>query len=161
MTTYEAGNGNKLSIIRSSDAREQSVQHERIAAENIMPGQLVTPTTQNGNEAYAVYDGTVADDDYHIAVEARGRGMDAQTDSGYPADDLVKARESTGAGEFNLSLAAGETVTDGDALVANASGRLTAYVSADDAVTDIVAHAAEDADLSGATDPALVAVNME
>lgn len=155
---YEAGNGEKLSIVRWG--RDEFAQHERQATEQILPGQAVTPTTDgDGNRAYALHDGT-ADDPHYVALEARQRGMDAQTTDGYPVDDMVIAVDGAGAG-LNLRVQAGETLTEGDALVIASDGNYAAYVSADDSVTDIVGHAAEDADLSGNSDPELVAVNLE
>lgn len=160
---FEAGGGNTLAIVRSDDAREQSVHHERAAASNIFPGQAVAPGVDGETKTYDHHPGDVQVDDYHIAVEARSRGMDAQTDDGYPVDDEVKARDPSGAGGFNLRVAAGENISETDAIVPDpgGTGNHIAYVQADHDATNIVGHAAEDADLSGNDDPGLVAVDMQ
>lgn len=162
---HEAGSGNKLAIVRSDDAREQSVQHERAAASNIYPGQAVAPGVDGETATYDFHGGDTQVADYHVAVEARGRGMDAQTSDGYPVDDEVKARDPSGAGGFNLRVAAGETVTETDAIIPDPAGTGDHLVY-DSAVTEhapenIVAHAIEDVDLSGASSPGLVAVDMQ
>lgn len=159
MTTYHAGGEDKLRVDRNHDSRKESVQYERRAAATILPGKIVTPTTDADGETYSLHDGTAADD-VHVALEARGRGMNANDDTGYMVDDLVYGRDASG-GSFNLRVADGEDVTETDPLVIDTSGNLAVYVSADDDVTDVVGHAAEDADLTSASDPELVEVDME
>lgn len=159
VNSYEAGGGNTLSVVRHG--WDTFTQHEREATEQIMPGQVVTPTVTAGDETYelAAAGGEVA---YHVAIEARGRGMDANTDDGYPVEDMVKAVKPAGGEGLRLMLANNETVTEGAALVVDGSGNVAQYVSADDDKVDIIGYAAEDLDLSpGSVGASLLAVNME
>lgn len=164
MSTYSAGGGKKLGIIRHG--RELMERFERIGTTAvIMPGDSVEVTSDaNGDPAFQPHTGSVPENEVYVAVEARQRGMDAQTDTGYKADeDLVIAVKASGGG-LNLTLSDGETVTEGDALVVDPSnnGQHVAYVAASHAVDDIVAYAAEDLDLSGgAAETGLVAAEME
>lgn len=161
MTTYKAGGGDKLGVIRHG--RDLLEQHERMATgADLFPGDaLMTTTDANGNEAFTHHDGANTTD-YYVAVEARQRGMDAQTTTGYVADDDLCIAVRPSGGGLNVSLAAGETASEGDALVVGANGAHTVFDGAGgDVAADIVAYADEDLDLSGATDPALVGAEME
>ena len=115
MSDYEAGGGKKLGVVRYG--RDLMETHERIATgSNILPGMAVMKTTDgNGDPAFTPHDGS-ASTELYVAVEARGRGMDAQDDTGYVADsDYVKAVRPAGGG-LNLLVTAGENISDGDPL---------------------------------------------
>lgn len=158
MTDYVAGGGKKLGIIRYG--RERMDQYERQATETIMPGQAVERTTDaNGDPAFQRHTGTDAKDVY-VAVEARGRGMDAQTTEGYKQGEMVIAVRPAGGG-LNLLVSDGENVTDGDPLVVNDATAGEFIVQTTEPVAAITAHAAEDEDLSGATDAGLVKAEAE
>lgn len=159
---FTAGGGNRLGIVRYG--REEMTQYERTAdpsGSNILPGDALMATTDgNGNPVFAHHDGTATKDVY-VAVEARGRGMDAQTDTGYVAgEDSVKAVRASGGG-LHLRLAAGETVTDGDPLVVNGAADGTWAAESGEGAVAVEAHASEDLDLSGASEPELLKTEVE
>jgi len=146
---FTAGGGKTLGIIRYG--REEMNQTERIAGDDIYPGQaLQVGTDEEGSRTFEHHDG--GEKTVYVAVEARGRGMDAQTDDPYAeGEDYVIAVRASGGG-LNLMVADGENVEDGDALVPDEG---TGYfVVGDDA--DSFAEADEHYDLSGADAPALV-----
>lgn len=159
---FTAGGGNTLGIIRYG--REEMNQAEREADPNgddIFPGDAVmTDTDGDGNAIFSHHDGDRANPLY-VAVEARGRGMDAQTDTGYVAgEDSVIAVRASGGG-LNLNLAAGETVTESDSVVVEAdTGHFLAYDSGTHDADDVVAETAEALDLSGEGAEALVAADI-
>lgn len=156
---FTAGGGQKLGIIRYG--REEMTQHERTAdpsGDAIMPGDAVMATTDaDGNRVFAHHDGDLSNALY-VAVEARGRGMDAQTDEGYVAgEDSVIAVRPSGGG-LHLQLAAGENAADGNGIVVdpNGTGKFVVYDSANHAAGDVVAEADENLDLSGDSEAALL-----
>ena len=159
---FTAGGGNTLGIIRYG--RERMDQHEREAdpsGDDIMPGDAVMQSTDgDGNPTFAHHDGDAANPVY-VAVEARGRGMDAQTDTGYVAgeDEVIAVRPAGGG--LNLNLDAGENAADSDSLVVDpgGSGHFVVYDSGTHAAGDVVAEADENLDLSGEGAAALVAAN--
>lgn len=149
MSTYNAGGADKLGVIRYG--RDLLTRHERIATTaNILPGMVVQPTQDaNGNDAFEPHAGA-ADNDVYIAVEARGRGMDAQDDTGYEADnDLVIAVQANNGAGLNLLLDDGQTVVkDADLAVSTTdAGKVVDGADVDAGIT--VAYADEDLDLSG------------
>ena len=150
---FSAGGGNRLNVIRYG--REEMTQHELIAGDNILPGQALMRTEDaEGNPVFEHHDGDETNAVY-VAVEARGRGMDAQTDSGYAAgEDLVIAVNASGGG-LNLRVAADENLSQGDTIgPAAVTGDFVGYV--DGTGTFPFAEADETMDLTGFTDPALV-----
>lgn len=158
-SNFEAGGGNDLGIVRYG--REAVHQFEREADEQILPGQAVAPTVTNGDPTYNLHGGDTTAQSHHVAVEARGRGMDAET--AYPAGDVVRAYDGDFGG--HLRVAAGEVVTEDDPLIPDPSGtgNYVVYDSgvAEHAAENVVGHAEEDADLSGASEATLVEVNIE
>lgn len=153
---FTAGGGKELGIIRYG--RERMDQHERQAEEDILPGDAVAKNQNaNGVDTFVLHPGT-REDPVYVAVEARGRGMDAQTETGYRAGtDLVIAVRPAGGG-LNVQLDAGENATEGDSLVVdpNGTGKFHVYDSGTHDADDVVAEAAEDLDLSGASESELV-----
>lgn len=152
---HNAGGGDKLGIIRYG--RDEMTQHELPAASNIYPGQALMRTTDaDGNPVFDHHDGT-AEKAVYVAVEARGRGMDAQTDDGYAVDDLVIAVLPSGGG-LNLQVATGEDLVQGDPLTVEAgTGNFIEAASGD----EVTAHAGEDYDLTGLSNPALVSTEVQ
>lgn len=152
---HEAGGGDKLGIIRYG--REEMTQHELPANSNVYPGQALMRTTDgNGDPVFDLHDGT-AEKAVYVAVEARGRGMDAQTDTGYEVDDLVIAVLPSGGG-LNLQVATGEDLVQGDALtVEGGTGNFIEAAAGD----EVTAHAGEDYDLTGLSDPVLVRTEVQ
>lgn len=155
---HEAGGGDgKLNIIRYG--RDEMTQHELPAAQDgLMPGQALMRTTDgNGDPVFDLHDDT-DEKAVYIAVEARGRGMDAQTDSGYSQDDLVIAVLPSGGG-LNLRVATGEDLVQGDFLTVEtgSTGNFVEGAAGD----RIVAHAGEEYDLTGLSNPALVRTEVE
>lgn len=147
---FVAGGGKKLGVIRYG--REEMTQHELGAGDTIFPGQAVMPDVEDGEDVFVHHSGDESDPVY-IAVEARGRGMDAQTDEGYvEGEDEVIAVSASGGG-LHLSVANGENVTKNDALVPGV-GTGNFVVETDEGWN--YAHADENEDLSGATEPGLV-----
>lgn len=159
---FTAGGGNTLGIVRYG--REEMTQYERTAdpsGSDIFPGEALMATTDgNGNPVFAHHDADPTNDVY-VAVEARGRGMDAQTDTGYVAgEDSVKAVRASGGG-LNLHLAAGETVADGDPLVVNSAADGTFAAESGEGAASVEAHASEALDLSGAAESELLKTEVE
>jgi hypothetical protein len=86
-SVFTAGGGNTLGIIRYG--REKMDRYERGATETILPGHVLQRTTDgNDNAAFQLHSADATYDVY-VAVEARGRGMNANTDTGYEADEAV------------------------------------------------------------------------
>lgn len=78
----QAGGGKRLAVVRYG--REEMVQHERAVESDVLPGQPVTlGADANGNAIAADYS---AGDPVYVVEEARGRGMDVQTDTGFLAN---------------------------------------------------------------------------
>lgn len=112
-----AGGSSKLGIIRYG--REEMTQYELSAGDDIMPGEALMRTEDTDGPEFVHHDGTETKRVY-IAVEARGRGMDAQTDTGYTAgEDLVIAVTASGGG-LNLLVKDGESLANGDVLIPEA-----------------------------------------
>lgn len=153
---FTAGGGKELGIVRYG--RDDMNQHERIAGDNIYPGDaIMTAVNGDGDETFVLHDGDRANPVY-VAIEARGRGMDAQTDAGYQAgNDYVIAVRPNGGG-LNVNLDVGETAADSDSLVVdpNGTGHFHVYDSATHDADDVVAEAAGNLDLSGASEEALI-----
>ncbi len=110
-----AGGGNKLNIIRYG--RDEMTQYEHVAGDDIFPGQaLEMGTGEDGETVFEHHSGDETKSVY-VAVEARGRGMDAQTDTGYvEGENYVIAVNASGGG-LNLRVAEGENLEAGDAIV--------------------------------------------
>lgn len=158
MSDYQAGGGDKLRIVRHS--RDEMVRYERQATEQIQPGQALERTTDgNGDAAFQKHTGTDTKAVY-VALDARGRGMDAQTHDGYAAGDEVVAVAASGGG-LNLLVSDGENVTDGDPLVVSDTTAGEFRREANNAGAPVVGHASEDNDLSGASDAGLTGAEME
>lgn len=152
------GNDGKLNIIRYG--RDQMTQHELPANEAILPGQALMRTTDgNGDPVFALHDDT-DEAAVYIAVEARGRGMDAQTDTGYETDDLVIAVLPSGGG-LNLRVATGEDLVQGDHLTVESGSTGNFVESADGSGDRIVAEVGEDYDLTGLSNAALVRTEVQ
>lgn len=154
---FVAGGEKRLGIIRYG--REEMTKYERVAGNDIMPGDaLMAAEDGDGVAVFEHHDGD-ATKDLYVAVEARQRGMDAQTDEGYASgEDYVIAVRASGGG-LHLRLADGENVEDGDALVVGTAGTFEAEV--DEGAAAVVAHAGESLDLSAADEPALVKAEAE
>lgn len=153
---HSAGGGNKLGIVRYG--RDQMTRHERPANETIMPGQAIMKTNDgNGDPVFELHDDT-DEKSVYVAVEARGRGMDAQTSDGYSDGDLVVAVLAAGGG-LNLSVATGQDLEEGDALTieGGSTGEFVAASGGD----RVFAQAGEDYDTSGLSNPALVATEVD
>jgi hypothetical protein len=158
---FSAGGGKKLGIIRYG--RERMDQDEREAdpsGNDIFPGDaLMKSTDTNGNPTFAHHDGN-RENPVYVAVEARGRGMDAQTDTGYVAgEDLVIAVRPAGGG-LNVTLDDGQNASESDSLVVdpNGTGHFHVYDSGTHDADDVVAEVTENLDLTpvGSNDPTLV-----
>lgn len=151
---FTAGGGKKLSIIRYG--RELMTQHERQAGDNIEPGDAVMPNVNNnGVDEFVLHDGDMANTVY-VAVEARGRGMDAQSD-GYTADEDYCIAVRPAGGGLHLNLATGENATETDGLVVESgTGKFLVYDSGTDSAEDVFADADEALDLNGASSAGLV-----
>ena len=77
-----AGGGEPLAVVRFG--REEMNQHERPVASDVLPGEPVTlGADAEGNAQWADY---TAGDPVYVVEEARGRGMDINTDEGYLVD---------------------------------------------------------------------------
>ena len=154
---HQAGGGDgKLGIVRYG--RGEMTQRERPnnTGEAVMPGEALMVTTDgDGNQVFDFHDGAETSELY-IAVEARGRGMDAQTDTGYEDGDVIIAKNPSGGG-FNLRVATGEDIEDGDDLLPQADTGLFVEESGEGWS---VAHADETKDLNGLADPELVATEV-
>lgn len=149
---HQAGGGDNLSIVRYG--RDEMTQRELPNGTGgaVMPGEALTVGTDaDDNPVFEYHDGN-EETTVYVAVEARGRGMDAQTDEGYPADDAIIAVNPSGGG-LNLRVAVGEALTDGTTLIPDASGTFIAESGEGWGF----AFADETFDTSGLSDPALVA----
>lgn len=157
---HSAGGGNRLSIVRYG--RDQMSQRELTnnTGGAVMPGEAVMVTEDgNGNPVFEYHDGST-DATVYVVCEARGRGMDAQTDDGYAdGEGMVAANASGGAG-LHLALATGETVVNGDTIGVDSGAADGTFTSASADYNEGFAEADEDRDLSGASDPALVATEV-
>jgi hypothetical protein len=160
---YTAGGGRKLNIIRYG--RDEMTKHERQAAGGnnsvsaIYPGMALMRSQSADTPTFVPHDGSV-DTDVYVAVEARQRGMDAQTDNGYETgqDEVIAVRASGGG--LNLRVSDGENVSEDDALVPEPdTGNFVVRSSEDTNI--ITGYASEDNDLSGASNPALVGAEAE
>lgn len=157
-SVFTAGGGNTLGIIRHG--REKMDRYERAATEQIFPGDVLERTVNaDGDPAFSLHSGTPTKDAY-VAVEARGRGMNADTDEGYAAGEEVIAVRPAGGG-VHLSLASGESVTDGDPLVVNGAGDGTVIAESSEGAAAVIGHAGEGLDLGGASNPDFLKVEAE
>lgn len=150
------GEDGKLGIVRFG--RDDMSRRERPnnTGGAVMPGEALMVTTDgDGNQVFEYHDGN-QETAVYVAVEARGRGMDAQTDDGYEDGGLVIAANPSGGG-LNLRVATGESLTDGDEVLPGAG---TGLFIAESGEGWAVAHADETKDLSGLTDPELVATEV-
>lgn len=108
--------------------RDEMTRHEHQMASgssDIEPGMLVERVDDgSGNIRVQPHSSAGAVDTVYVAIEARGRGMNA-TDGVYSTtgDDYVRYVSPSGGG-LNLKLATGETASIGDQLVSNGDGNL-------------------------------------
>lgn len=114
--TYDAGSDATLTVINHGHDHFS----QKIAGNNtggvVKPGEALMLTEDgDGNPVFEYHDGSVTNTVY-VAKEARGRGMNANTDEGYDTDEGITAVHAHGGG-LNVPLAVGETVTTGDGLV--------------------------------------------
>lgn len=133
MSPYK--NGGPFGVIRYG--RKEMVQHEAEladGADDVEPGMLVERVGDGGDVYVQPHstEGTV--ENAYVAIEARGRGMNAD-DGVYSHDDdgdtYVRYVKASGGG-LNLRLSGGEDVSIGDSLTSDGSGYLKVYASADD-----------------------------
>lgn len=149
---HSAGSDTKLSIVRYG--RDKCARRElpNGSGSALMPGEAVQVSTDgDGDPVFKVHDGNEQTEVY-VVIEARGQGMDAQTDDGYADEELTYALNPGSGAGLNLRVATGEDIEDGDALVPNSSGLFVEETDEGYAV----AHADETMDLSGLDDPELV-----
>lgn len=151
-----AGGGDgKLKVVRYG--REQMCQRElpNNTGGTVFPGEALMVTTDgSGNKVLEYHDGN-EQTPLLVAEEARGRGMDAQTDTGYEDGDEITVQNPNGGG-LNVQVSDGENITFGDPIVPEAgSGNFIAATG-----SWSVAFADETEDLSGASSPALVATEV-
>jgi len=118
--TSRAGSGKKLNIIRYG--REEMTQYELPNGEEedaILPGMALMRQSGDNTAEFVHHNGEQSKTVY-IAVEARGRGMDAQTDKGYDGDNELVIAVNPSGGGLNLMAAQNENFEEGDSLVPQA-----------------------------------------
>lgn len=117
---HEAGGGGEaIRVVRYG--REELTQREatNVAGETVFPGEALALTTDaNDYDAFEKHDGN-EETPLYIAVEARGRGMNADTDDGYADGEGITAVRASGGG-LNVKLAVSENVVTGDELAPEA-----------------------------------------
>lgn len=156
---HEAGGGGEaLKVCRYG--REEFTQKEatNISGSEILPGHALQLTQDaNGNAAFDFHDGS-PETPVYVAVEARGRGMSADTDDGFADGESLAAVRASGGG-LNVKLGADSTVVIGDVIGVDtaADGTFTS-TSAD--FNFGFGEADEQLDLTGAGSAELVATEV-
>ena len=157
---HEAGGGGEdLTVIRYG--RDEMTQREATNNEGstILPGEALMLTEDgNGNAAFVYHDGS-ADEPVYVAIEARGRGMNADTDDGYADGEAVPAVQASGGG-LNVKLGTGEAVGIGDSIGVDAAAADGTFTSSSGDYNDVFASADEQQDLTGASSPELTATEV-
>lgn len=152
---HTAGGDKTLSIIRHGGGEMTQTEASNGESNPIFPGAAVHITTNaEGYRVFEYHDGSEGNAVY-IVTPARGRGMDAQTDEGFETGELLAACRASGGG-LNVLLKSGENVDVGDAISPEAGTGL--FTAAD--TSDPAFEVDEKLDLSGATESALVAVEV-
>lgn len=153
--------------------REEMVQYEHemnSGSADIEPGYLLERADESGDITVQPHS-TDAEQDptAYVAVEARGRGMNALAGDDDGRDDdpdvystggdsFVKYVKASGGG-LNMKLAAGESVSIGDGLVSNGDGTLRQLNTGGGDDENAVAFDAEETvDNSGGSDPVFIEV---
>ncbi len=149
--TVSAGGDGDLTIVLYG--REAMCQRElpNNTGGPVKPGEALKPAVDaQGNKVFEYHDGN-EETPLYVAEEARGRGMDAQTDTGYEDGEEITAQNPHGGG-LHLYISDGENVTFGDPIVPDAG--TGDFIVATGSWS--VAFADETNDLSGASAPVLV-----
>lgn len=154
---HEAGADKKLSVIRYGRDDMQIRELPNNTGGEVKPGEAVQVAADADDDpVFEYHDGNVETETY-VVVEARGRGMDAQNSSdGYDDGGLMIAVNANGGG-LNLRTKTGETITFDSTLVPEAGSGLFIETTTEGWS---VAHADENKDLSGLSDPELVATEV-
>lgn len=138
------------------DASRDLAEDERVAGAAITAGQLVIPDGSGGVIPHDT-DGTMPDH-YWVALDARQRGM--EFGDTYQADAVVPLARPEG-GKLNLPLATGESVSEDDFVVPDASGDVRAYAGDGTESDAYVGLVTEAVDNSGGSDTTQVPVEVQ
>lgn len=135
--------------------RDEMVQHEDSLADGadpVQPGMLLERVYEDGERKVQPHSTAGEVDVVLIAVEARGRGMNA-LDGEYSVDgDSYVRYKAVSGGGFHARVAADENVSGTDTLTSNGDG----YFAVTGADEDAVVQADEPLDNSGGPDGAFV-----
>lgn len=142
-----AGADKKLKVVRYG--REEMNQHERAVLSDVLPGEPVALTADA--EGRAAFDTYSSGDVVYVVEEARGRGMDINTDDGYKVNpatgdgpDIAPAVKPSGGGlnvRVTNNSGASQTVEPGTAITPDGTdgfvvdGTEDIFALADDTVT--------------------------
>ena len=144
---HNAGGDKPLAVVRFG--REEMNQHERPVAQDVLPGEPVTLGADDNGKA--VWEAYTAGSPIYVVNEARGRGMDINTEEGYTLDngedgpDIAPGLKPSGGGlhlrvsavDADATVESGTVITadEGEGFVANGDGELFAVAEVSESIT--------------------------
>lgn len=153
------GSGESLKVCRFGRGEFTQKEGVNVSGGELLPGHAVQLTaTANGDAGFDYHDGAASTPIY-VVVEARGRGMSADTDEGYADGEGLTAVRASGGG-LNVKLSSGETVALGDEIGVDSASVDGTFTSTVADYNFVYGEVDEALDLSGASSAELVATEV-